>query len=235
MRYICPNALALDNGYKCPLVFSDACLTGALYADCFGASFMHGIDSDDPNAIKEPRGAIGFIGASRDTYANDWSGFLMALFGSAIVPDDYWNSTCGLSTLTLSNEGESEGEGEGIAVTWRPAVALTFAKMVSPGGFYRERDYNYQGDPELMLRTGTPQSLNVTLAYRNNNSNSPFVTVNWASGAHVYCARVVVSHSSEPTWVGLTGHNGEVDIPQAQISGGSIVVTAHNAIPWPVN
>jgi hypothetical protein len=226
LNYTTFHPQTYTNGYKTPLMMSMACADGTLREDCFGATFIHGFDGI--------RGGVGFLGS--DGFGSGSNamapGFLMALFGRKISPSK-WDDA-GLSDMTSTEQD--------VAITWRPAQALLLGRIL--GRVDNWDHYNFQGDPETMLRTHIPDTLDLTdpppswsgqAAVRNLD-----VTVKWASGLRagspVYGALVSLTRASiQRPWVGFTDHSGHATIIVDTTEGSGVydlVATSHDAVAY---
>ena len=210
---------ALSNGVKTPVVFSINCQSGSYHrtnGDCFCEAFLK----------KTSGGAVGIVGATRNSYSG-WNDLLAH----------------GMITCFWPSHDPSHTEAT-YPHSWRPAAALTYGKyymMTYKGtGPYAQGEFNmfqWFGDPEIMLRTRTPE----TLAVSYPNSVSFAVPVDLTvtvemDGAPLEGARVGISHpDTDEHWSGLTDPNGALTF--SGISFGlkddyDVVVTARDATPY---
>ncbi|KWW25261.1 MAG: arginine-specific cysteine proteinase RgpB [bacterium F082] len=156
------NALTNDN--KLPFIFSVACLVGKYdysSGDCFGETWMHATNGNNPT---------GAIGGMFSYISQPWIPPMWA-------QDEFVDILCELKS---NNIKRSLG---GAAVNGLFAIFDNYSTTnQSAVGTYQA--WVLYGDPTLMLRTKTPQAMNVT---HNGNINlgatSYSVTVNNGNGA----------------------------------------------------
>jgi hypothetical protein len=135
---------ALENGARLPFVFSLNCASGWFDdADKFAESWMRNGNG----------GAVGYTGAARVSYSGYNDAFHVGIM------DTFWDDYSDYDNQTSVPYGQS----------WRPAEAMVRAKAfvfasygaASPNALLTARMFNWFGDPELQLRTETPQVLAV--------------------------------------------------------------------------
>ena len=136
------------------------------------------------------------------------------------------------------------------ALSWRPAEALNYGKyhvlermgnnVPTEGEFYM---YHYFGDPEMMLRTETPQAISAShiSAAVPDTPTDMTVTVT-KDGNSLEGALVAITHPSidDDYWTGYTDANGLVTFSDIVFHKDDsndpnhydIVATAHNCIPY---
>ncbi len=210
---------ALSNGSKTPILLSINCKTGSFQrssSDCFCEAFLK----------HDAGGAVGAIGSTRNSYSgyNDLiSHGLMTCFWPGYDP-----------THT----------DQTYPVTWELAPALTYAKyymyVYKGPGDYSEGEFHmfhWFGDPEMELRTQSPQPLTVdhTVVVDAQVPETASVTVT-QGGSPLEGALVCIAHEpAQDQWSGLTDSNGNVtftDIVFREKADYSVVVTAVNALPY---
>ncbi|MBN1342790.1 MAG: hypothetical protein JXQ73_08940 [Phycisphaerae bacterium] len=209
---------ALANGVRTPVVLSLNCLTGNFaVACCFCESFL-----------RHPYGgAVGIVGATRTSYSG-WNDLL----------------THGMFTCFWPAYDPAHTDAT-YPYSWRPAAALDYGKHYMR--LYKTdssqtkgeiRMFHYFGDPEMMLRTQTPRSLNVThpAEVPGDVPTDLTVTVVLAEGSvPVEGAHVALSSPDADLYLsGVTNANGEcsfvgVVFPAAYYD---VVATAHDCIPY---
>lgn len=209
----------LENGDKTPVVFSINCLTGSFHytgGDCFAEAFLK----------KSPGGCSGIVAATNVSYSG-WNELL-----SHGIFDCFWPSY----DTTHTNNYYSN--------SWRPANALNYGKYYMYTYFghnyyteYQFKIFHWFGDPEMMLRTETPDILSVThdTAVYYNRTDSVTVRV-LTEGSPVEGALVSITHpSAQDRWKGYTNQNGYVTISNilcTEQGTYDLVVTAHDAYPY---
>ncbi|KNY25256.1 C25 family cysteine peptidase [Pseudobacteroides cellulosolvens] len=143
-NYTVSNINALTNGSKQPIVFSLNCSTGSFQrtgGDSFCEAFLK----------KSNGGSVGCIGATRTTYTSRNDSMANGIFTC------FWPSY----DSTYVNRSYSNNK--------RPANALNFGKyymnLYFGGDVYTQSNiyaYHYFGDPEMMMRTKSPVTINAT-------------------------------------------------------------------------
>jgi len=139
--YYVSHVNALTNGDMTPVVFSMNCMTGGFdygSGDCFAEAFQK----------KSGGGASGVVAATRVSYSGYNDLLARGIF------DSFWD---GYDTSYSANN------------TWRLAEALNYAKYYmythegsgtyTQIGFYL---FHWFGDPSMMMRTESPQTLTVS-------------------------------------------------------------------------
>ncbi|MBN1341275.1 MAG: hypothetical protein JXQ73_01270 [Phycisphaerae bacterium] len=209
----------LANGVMTPVVLSLNCSTGSFQrgaSDCFCEAFL-----------KHPSGgAVAIVGATRVSYSG---------FNDLI--------THGLFTCHWPAYDPSHTDTT-YPVSWRPAEALTYGKyymlIYKDDGPYTEGEFNmfhYFGDPELMLRTESPEALTVTCPNSVGFSTSLNLVVSvQAGGAALEGARATISNvNTGEHWTGLSGADGNVAFDGIVFGAQDdydLVVTSQNGIPY---
>ncbi len=233
--YSISNINALTNGDKTPVVVSMNCSTGKFdYAsgDCFCEAFLE----------KSTGGCVGIVGSTRTSYSG-YNDLLTHGIYTCFWPE--------YDTDYTDPGGDDDGT---YPSSWRPAEALMYGKYYmytyegntdyTEGEFYM---FHYFGDPEMMVRTETPEELTVlhpaALLTNAEDTVSVTVTVTDESEDAVEGALVSITHAdSALPWAGLTGSDGKAtvvvdftELDSQEIDREAdydIVVTAHNAEPY---
>jgi len=232
---------ALTNGEKTPVVFSTNCLTGAFDGYCEekhnGHTFCFST-GDNNDCLAEAfqkhsdGGAVGVVAATRVSYCS---------YNDLIAHGTY---TCFWPSYDPNHTDSN------YAHSWRPAEALTYGKyymrIYMGTGSYTELEFNvfhWFGDPEMMLRTETPEALSVSHISIVEPDTAMDVTVTVTSDSNaVEGALVAITHPSieQDYWTGFTDANGSVTFSNITFSKDDsndpndydIVVSAHNCIPY---
>jgi len=217
--YYTGDVNALTNGVKTPVVFSINCKTGSFHDgtwDCFCEAFLE----------KSGGGAVGIVGATRNSY----SGYNDLLAHGILTC--FWPSYDPTHTDTTYPH------------SWRPASALDYGKYymltykgsgsTTEGEFYM---FHWFGDPEMMLRTRSPQALSVTHPASVDFAQPVDVTLTVEQdGAPLGGARATLSNAdSGEHWTGLTDAAGSITFSSITLSRQddyTVVVTAHDAVPY---
>ncbi|MBN1868844.1 hypothetical protein JW916_16315 [Candidatus Sumerlaeota bacterium] len=219
--YYVSHVNALTNGVKTPVVLSMNCLTGAFDygSDCFAEAWQKHTNG----------GAVGIVAATRVSYSgcND-------LLTHGIYDCYYPEYDSSHSSHAVGSYGNSD----------RPAVALAYGKCYMytyDSSSYSELTcdlFQWFGDPEMPLRTRTPEALVVGhpafVAY--NQPVDVTVTVSMG-GSPLQGARATVSHPTVEGdyWTGLTDATGTIvfsGIVFTERDDYDLVVTEQNATPY---
>ncbi|MHC4675778.1 MAG: C25 family cysteine peptidase, partial [Planctomycetota bacterium] len=214
------NINSLSNGIKTPVVFSTNCLTGSFHwtgGDCFCEAFLK----------KSPGGCVGIVGATRLSY----SGYNDLLVHG--VYTSFWPSYDPTYIDTTYPH------------SWRPAQALNFGKYYmltyegtgdyTAGEFYM---FHWFGDPEMPLRTETPQSLAVTYPSAVVAGQPINITIDVTRGGlPLENALVCISHpTADDHWSGLTDAVGSITFSGITLTqpgeNYDIVVSERNSVPY---
>jgi parallel beta-helix repeat protein len=213
---------ALSNGVKTPVVFSTNCLTGSFHrigGDCFCEAFLK----------KSPGGCVGIVGATRTSYSG---------CNDLLTHGMY---TCFWPTYDPSHTNSTYPH------SWRPAEALVYGKyymyIYDGNSPYIQAEFlmfHWFGDPEMMLRTETPQALSVSHITTVEPDIPTDVTVTVSQdGNSVEGALVAITHPSIEGyyWTGYTDANGSVTFSNITFTAEctnkyDIVVTAHNCVSY---
>ncbi len=207
------DVVGLSNGWKLPVVTSIVCLTGNYNAEpCFGESWLR---AGNPS---NPRGAVGFFGASPPTTHTRWNNCLDFGIYRGLLRDSIYY----LAPMTYRGKME---------------IYMNFPYQTSPdsGSEYYFNAYNLLGDPSLEVWTGVPKNLTV-----NHNATIPAGTNNFAvqvlnsSNQPVNDAMISLYKKNEVKEVEFTDING---MAYFQFSTGTadtlfVTVTKHNFIPY---
>ncbi|MCK4659399.1 MAG: immunoglobulin domain-containing protein, partial [Phycisphaerae bacterium] len=212
---------ALNNGSRTPVVFSINCHTGSFHregGDCFCEAFLK----------KSPGGCVGIVGATQSSPTK-----LNELLAHGIYTC-FWPAEYDPDHTTIPQYPYS----------WCPAEALTYGKYyvftyagsegATPAYFHM---YHWFGDPEMKLRTATPQTLSVSHPSSVPHGQTVNITVTVTrSGSPVQDALVAISHpSAADHWSGLTNASGSITfsgIELTQTDDYDVVASAHNCIPY---
>ena len=185
---------SLSNGVKTPVVFSTNCLTGSFQrgeGDCFCEAFLK----------KSPGGCVGIVGATRTSF----SGYNDLLVHGTYT--SFWPSYDTTHSDTTYPH------------SWRPAQALNYGKYymlfyMGPGNYTEGEFYMFHwfGDPEMLLRTETPQSLVVTHPSEAIACQPTNITIDVdRGGLPLENALVCISHpTADDHWSGLTDAAGSI-------------------------
>ncbi|MCA9129111.1 MAG: hypothetical protein KDB22_18615 [Planctomycetales bacterium] len=203
----------LANQDQLPFVFSLNCETGWFDSDdYFAEAWMRNANG----------GAVGFVGAVRVSQSgkND-------LFCTGLL-DTFWNNYSDFDKDVIARDN-----------SWRPAEAMVRAKeFVSvgyPNDTLNNRLYNYHGDPELSLRTESPESLLISpppsLAALEDANFSVAVT---RKGSPCSGALVAFTMASGDHHVATTDASGIAKFSFAPSGSGKmkVVATERNSIPF---
>ncbi|MBN1552295.1 hypothetical protein JW979_12555, partial [bacterium] len=214
--YSVSNVNALTNGIKTPVVFSINCLTGAFdySSNCFAEAFQKHSNG----------GAVGIVAATRVSYSG------------------YNDLLCHGTYTCFWPDYDSSHSGNMYSNSFIVCEALAYAKYYmymyegdSSATLYSSRLFHWFGDPEMMLRTDTPQTPGATLPVLvpvgttqltipvSNEGALVAVSQNGLllGSAYVSGGQVIISLSSQvqagsPITIVITGYNLdplEQDVP----------------------
>jgi len=216
--YELSDVAGLANGAKTPVVLSINCLSGGFTydgGDCFCEAFLK----------KSPGGCVGIAGATLSGESNYNTVFTHGIFTGLWETYD--------PTYTDATYPR----------TWRPAGALALAKyyvLTYMGATLHTekafRMYHWFGDPEMRLRTLSPQTLSVIYPSSVAYGVPVDVTVTvQQGGSPAEGARVAISNdATSELWSGLTDPAGSITFSGITLSAQDdydVVATAHNATP----
>ncbi len=204
----------LTNNTITPVVFSLNCATG----------WFDGIDSFAESWMLNPiGGAVGFTGAARVSYSgyND-------LFHVGIM-DTFWEDYTSNWTSDI------------YPTSWKPAVALNRAKQMLFDEYSAQdetakltaRLFNWFGDPDLELRTSTPEQLYAFHpASLKAGTSEPFEVAVRTRPSATEGARVALLFKDGSSLVGETDNSGRVTFNFEAKESFKITITEHNGIPY---
>ena len=217
--YYNSNVSALSNGSMTPVVFSTNCSTGTFnYAggDSFAETFLKHPDG----------GAVGIVAATRTSYSG---------YNDLLVHGTY---------TSFWPDYDPTHSGNPYPNSMRPAEATNFGKyyMYSYEGdtsttLIEFNEFHWFGDPEMMLRTETPNALTVTHPSSVVTGGSSNFTVDVSSGGSpLEGALVAITRAGSPDrWVGETDGSGQVTfagLTTSDVGDYDLVVTEQNAVPY---
>jgi len=206
--YYVSHVNALTNGDMTPVVFSMNCLTGGFdygSGDCFAEAFQK----------KSGGGASGVVAATRVSYSGYNDLIARGIF------DSFWD---GYDTSYSATN------------TWRLAEALNYAKYYmythEGSGTYTQVEFylfHWFGDPSMMMRTVSPQTLTVSHDANIDQSATSF-TVNVAQNG------ALVALEQDGNVLGTaTSSGGSATVSISGSLSTSIVyvtVTNHDYLPY---
>ena len=208
--FVVSNVNQLNNGDKLPIVFSVNCLTGAFDygSDCFAEALQK----------KSTGGAAGIVAATRVSY----SGF-NDLFCHGTYTG-FWPNY------------DSSHSGNIYDSSFNICQAMNFGKYYmfmyegdNSDTMYSFRLFHWFGDPEMLLRTNTPQAPSMpTLDTVPANENPVVIPINTSN------ARVAITQEGVLLGYGYSS-GGEVVIPlTSPIDSGidaTVTITGYNLMP----
>ncbi len=201
---------ALSNGNRTPVVFSINCLTGAFDygSDCFAESLQK----------KSGGGAVGVVAASRVSYSG------------------YNDLLCHGTYTGFFPDYDTSHTGSPYANSYGVAEAMIFGKYYmylyeGPSEYteYSFRLFHWFGDPEMMIRTESPQTPGIDLpAAIPDGTNAIVIPITDED------ARVALSQEGSLLGVGIS-ESGQVSITLDQpVQGGmdvTVTVSGYNLAP----
>lgn len=213
--FISYDVETLENGEMTPVILSMACKTGAIWwgeGDCFCEVFLK----------HSGGGCVGIAGGT---------GNGAAVFADLLIHGTMTSFWGAAYDPTYTTDPYS----------WRLSDALTYSKIYMKEfmGDTPKTDYFFHwmhwfGEPEMMLRTEAPHTLDVThtLCVESGQPEDVVVT---DGGYPVAGALVAISHASnDDYWRDYTDANGSVTFELAFSEPGwyDLVVSAHNCSPY---
>lgn len=207
------DVLGLSNGWKLPIVTSITCFTGQFGAQtCFGEAWLKA-----GNPVN-PKGAVGFIGASAATTSSRWNNCLDYGIYWAFLKEHIYNLGPALY------RGKME-------------VFMNFPNDTSwsSGSSYYFHTYNLLGDPSLDVWTDIPDTFKVS-----HNATTPIgtnyfsVQVENSSSQPVEGTMVSLYKNGEVKEVEFTDASGNVSFNFSTSSQDTlfVTVTKHNFKPY---
>jgi hypothetical protein len=198
--YQIANVYNLNNGWKQPVITSLYCGTGAFNANpCFGEAWLQA------GSPSQPRGAVGFFGASFSGTSTRWNncldfGIYHGLFNEGITD---FGSAMLRGKLEIFENFPMPPDTYYLRVYWYT--------------------YNILGDPSLQLWTGAaPRTLGVGLPAPVLVGSCRFsvTTLNAVSGATVSLVQGAATRV-----IGVTDANGDADLLTPALTGETLFVT----------
>jgi len=127
---------ALTNGWKLGVMPSISCGTGNFGVDrCFGEAWI------TAGTATNPKGGVGFYGPSHGNTATAWNNTILTGLTAALLEDGNYH----LGPVLVAGKQQAK---------------LTYPRVSGSGGWsWYYHIYNTLGDPELSIRTDTPQSM----------------------------------------------------------------------------
>ncbi|MEA3446730.1 MAG: C25 family cysteine peptidase, partial [Bacteroidota bacterium] len=214
------DVASMTNIHKYPLMIGNACVTNKFDVSvCFGEALLRA----------EDKGAIGYIGASNNSY---WTGdFYWGVgVGTVTANPTYAGTGLGSYDRTFHDNGEATSE-------WFPAqgqmihagnLAVSAGQSASTAQYYWEI-YHLMGDPSLMVYFSEPSAMTVTY-----NSSVPVGTSSLQVSTESY-AYVALSLNGALLDAQYTGTSGIVTLTFPSFSApvtADVVVTKQNRQPY---
>ncbi len=205
---------ALNNGWKLPIVTSITCYTGNFQAEpCFGEAWLRA--GANPS---NPKGAVGFIGASAASTSSRWNNCLDYGIYWGILKEEIYNLGPALYRGKLEVYMNFPAE-----TTWNSGSSFYF------------HTYNLLGDPSLEIWTDVPQNFVVNHQMTIPvGTNSFSVQVLNSSSQPVKGAMVSLYKKNETKEIDFTDAGG---LARFQITTSTpdtlfVTVTKHNFKPY---
>ena len=161
--YSVSHVNALTNNNKLPFIWSVACLVGKYdhSSDCFAEAWMNATNNNNPT------GAIGT---------------LMSYISQPWIPPMWAQDECVDILAGLSNSGGTKHTWGGVSINGLFGIFDNYGTDQSAVGTYQA--WILYGDPSMLIRTKTPQAMNVTHTGTIAPSATTYsVTVSNGSGA----------------------------------------------------
>jgi len=217
MAFTSDTVNVLKNKNMYPLVISNACQTSSFeLSNSFGNKWVTSAD----------KGAIGFIGASTDTY---WKEDFYWAVGLGTPSDDPTYSTTGLGAYDRLFHTHDEAPSDWYSTMGQIIHAGNLAVSASTTDkkkMYWEI-YNLVGDPSVIPIIGTPGEFAISLP-----DTLPNNITSWSFTAEPF-AYVAISHFNTLWDASHVSPSGSVTLEMPGVSNDSclLVVTGQNKIP----
>ncbi len=205
----------LNNTGKYPLMVGNACLTNKFNdAECFGEALLRASN----------KGAVGYIGASDNTYWNE--DFYWAVGAKTVTVNPSYSATAlGAYDRTFHDHGEAYSQWFMTQAQMIFAGNLAVSQSSSSMDDYYWEVYHLMGDPSLMIYYSQAETL--TVSY---NPAQPY-TDNSLIVTTVPFAYVAVSYNGNLHGAAQANNTGLAIVPLSAFSGpgtADVVVTAQN-------
>jgi Peptidase family C25/Propeptide_C25/Peptidase family C25, C terminal ig-like domain len=207
----------LKNKDMYPFVISNACQTSSFeLSNSFGTKWV----------VSDKKGAIGYAGASSDTYWSEdfyWS----VGMGTPSADPTYASTGLGAYDRLFHTHGESPSDWYTTMSQVVYAGNLAVSASTSPRKKYYWEVYNLVGDPSLIPIIGTPSKFNIPLPDTLPNN---IKTWSFTADPFSYAA---VSHRDTLWDASFVSPSGSVTLEMPGISNNSclVVITGQNKIP----
>jgi len=207
----------LDNQNMYPFIISNACETSSYnLPNSFGNKWV----------LSDKKGAIGFIGASNDTY---WSEDFYWAVGLGAPSEDPLYEDTGLGAYDRLFHTHDEVPSDWYLTMGQVVYAgnLAVSTSTSSGKKYYWEIYNLVGDPSVIPIIGTPDTFDIILPDTlPNNMRS------WSFTADPF-SYIAISHADILWDASYAGPSGSVTLEIPGISDDSclVVITGQNRIP----
>ena len=209
---------ALQNYGKYPLLVGNCCITSTYNGNCFGEEILRA----------ENKGAVGYIGASNNTYWNEDFYFGVG-FGAIGLNTTYEGSTLGSYDRAFHDHGEPFQDWFTTQAQMMVAGNLAVTESNSNMTTYYWQIYCLMGDPSLMIYFGVPDEMTASYSPLMPLQSSSF-TVNTDPYAYVAISKEGILYGS-----GIADADGVAEVMLAPISvpgEADIVITAQNRQPY---
>jgi len=210
------NVNALTNGVRLPVVFSLNCGTGQFDGiDAFAEAWMRNANG----------GAVAMTGAARVSYSGPNDSLHVGIF------DSMWT------------DYDTTWQSANYQPSWHFGQLMNYAKdRVFSGYGYSDtyalltaRLFNVFGDPEMMIRTKTPATLDVSHPLTVVAGSPTNVTVQVTQGGLPMAGAMVAISNGVDHWVSLVNAAGYCNFYNLTFSGVGtydVVVSERNSIPY---
>ncbi len=208
----------LGNAHKYPLVIANCCQSNRFNENCFGEEMLRA----------ENKGAVGYIGASDDSYWDE--DFYFGVGAGKVSANPLYEETgAGVYDCVFHENGEEENKwavtngqvimAGNLAVTERGSAAIDYYWEI----------YHLMGDPSVMNYFGKPSANSVSYLPSIQTGTS---TLTVEAEEHSY---VAMSANGELLAAGYSGNSKEVTLKFSEIGLpglAEVIVTKQNRIPY---
>jgi len=213
------NIPSLNNAGKYPLMVGNACLTNKFNdTECFGEALLRASN----------KGAVGYIGASNNTYWNE--DFYWAVGAKTVSVNPSYSATAlGAYDRTFHDHGEAYSQWFMTQAQMIFAGNLAVTQSSSGMDDYYWEVYHLMGDPALMIYYSQAETLSVSY-----NQLQPYTINSLTVNTEAY-AYVAVSCNGVLHGAAQADNTGLALVPLLAFPGpdtADVVVTAQNRQPF---
>jgi len=212
------NVSSMQNANKYPLMIANACITNQFNSSvCFGEALLRARN----------KGAIGYIGASDNTYWDE-DYYWAVGYGSVSANPTYSTTGPGLYDLMYHNHNEAFSDWAMSSSQYIKVGNLAVTQGGSSSRYYWEV-YHIMGDPSLMAYTRIPDPITASFipfiqnGWSNFSINTvPFAQVALSKGDTLISSAIADTNGIATLYLDSFAYQGVLDI----------VITSQNHAPY---